>query len=295
MTSNDSAPGRPRFTTWTWVLAALVAALALLVALGIIDRRGPGITRLETRSPIAGAAVAGVFIEPDDGRAPILEELAAARESISVIVYLLSDEETIMALETAAARGIEVRVILEEHPFGGAGGQPELFRRLQTAGIDVRWGDPVFRFTHIKTIIVDDRVALIMNQNLTYSAFTGNRELGVITTRPEEVAAAVAIFAADWNRSGDAAAGPLIVSPTNSREELIALINRAEETLDIYAEVVRDEAMLGAIGAAVERGVTVRLVMSGDDNDSNAEDRAWLAEAGVQIRLLSELYIHAKM
>ncbi|MDQ3695422.1 MAG: phospholipase D-like domain-containing protein [Chloroflexota bacterium] len=309
MTSQDSATApppdqprppssRPRLTRWTWLVAAvlaILAALAVLIVFRGIERRTPHISRSDERPAASGAAVAGIFIEPEDGRAPILEELDTARASISLIVYLLSDEETIMALESAAARGIAVRVILEEHPFGGAGGQPELFGRLQAAGIEVRWGDPVFRFTHIKTAIVDDRVAIIMNQNLTYSAFTSNRELGVITTRPEDVAAAVAIFEADWHRTGEVDAGPLIVSPANSRGELLALINRARATLDIYAEVVRDEELLGAIVAAVERGVAVRLVMSGDPGDHNAEDRTWLAAAGVQVRLLSEVYIHAKM
>ena len=76
------------------------------------------------------------------------------------------------ALEDAQARGVDVRVILEEHPFGGGGGQEAIFARLEDAGIAVRWGNPVFRFTHIKTMIIDDAVAIIMNQNITASAFT---------------------------------------------------------------------------------------------------------------------------
>ena len=78
----------------------------------------------------AGPGVVGLFVQPDDGRAPILDELDAARESISLEVYLLSDAEIIAALERAEARGVEVRVILEEQPFGGAGDQPEVFARL---------------------------------------------------------------------------------------------------------------------------------------------------------------------
>jgi phosphatidylserine/phosphatidylglycerophosphate/cardiolipin synthase-like enzyme len=239
--------------------------------------------------------VAGLFIEPDDGRAPVLEEIAAARDTVDLMVYLLSDSQIIEALEQAAARGVAVRVILEEHPFGGGGGQPEIFARLERAGVAVRWGDPVFRFTHIKTFIIDDEVALIMNLNLTNSAFTSNRELAVLTTRPEDVAQTAAIFDADWDRSGAVEPGPLIVSPTNSRAELLELIGRARATLDVYAEVTRDEAMLAALVAAVERGVAVRLLMSGAPADDNARERAALAATGVEVRLLNSLYIHAKM
>lgn len=291
------AAGR-RLSGWTWAVAAalvLFVALTIFAAIVIGNRPRPELSLTEPGPAAPTLAVAGVFVEPDDGRAPILDELAAARESVSLQVYLLSDEEIIAALEAAASRGLRVRVMLEEHPFGGAGGQPAIAARLQRAGIEVRWGDPVFRFSHIKTFVIDDRVAIIMNLNLTESAFRGNRELSVITSRPDDVAQAAAIFMADWERTGTDPAGPLVVSPSNSRVELLGLIGRARTTLDVYAEVVRDDELLGAMVEAVERGVAVRLVMSGDANDSNARDRAELAAAGIQVYLNNEVYIHAKM
>jgi phosphatidylserine/phosphatidylglycerophosphate/cardiolipin synthase-like enzyme len=272
-----------------------LAIVAVRLVPRFLERPPPGPGPIEPRPTPATLAVAGLFVEPDDGRQPILEELAAARESISLIVYLLSDDEIIAALEDASARGITVRVMLEQHPFGGGGGQEKLFERLEAAGIQVRWSNPVFRFSHIKTFLIDNRVAIIMNLNLTRSAFTNNRELAVITNRPEDVAEAVAIFAADWEREGVPTPGSLVVSPTNSRQQLLDLIGRAQSSLDIYAEVVRDPEMLRAIIDAVERGVDVRLVMSGTAEDSNARDRAWLASSGVRVHVISDPYIHAKM
>jgi hypothetical protein len=38
--------------------------------------------------------------------------------------------------------------------------------------------------------VIDDAVTLILNQNLTPSAFTANREFGVVTSRPDTVQAA---------------------------------------------------------------------------------------------------------
>ncbi len=92
----------------------------------------------------------GVFIEPGDGRGPLLDEIADARKSIVLEVYLITDDEFVRALAGARRRAVDVRVILEEHPFGGDGRQEETFARLQQAGIAVRWGNPVFRFTHMK-------------------------------------------------------------------------------------------------------------------------------------------------
>lgn len=243
---------------------------------------------------LPGPGFAQLFVQPEDGRAPVLEEIDGARESIALAVYLLSDEETIAALERARLRGVGVRVILEEQPFGGAGTQPEVFARLQRAGIAVRWDNPAFRFGHVKSLVVDGATALVMNQNLTYSSFTKNREFGVITTRPAEVVQAAAIFEADWNRSAEPPDGPLIVSPTTSRKDLLSLIDGAQRTLDVYAEVMRDPEIMAAFVAAERRGVAVRLVMSEDDD--NAEERRELADAGVEVRLArGGLYVHAKM
>ncbi len=63
----------------------------------------------------------GVFVQPDDGREPVLEELDAATCTIDISVYLLSDDDVITALGEAVDRGVLVRVMLEEHPFGGGG------------------------------------------------------------------------------------------------------------------------------------------------------------------------------
>lgn len=253
----------------------------------------PEIAPAASPVPASPTSATGIFIEPGDGRAPILDEIAAARRSIDLEIYIVSDDAILRALEDAARRGVEVRVILEEHPFGGGGGQPEIFARLEAAGIAVRWGNPVFRFTHIKAMVIDDEVAVIMNQNLTASSFTGNREFGVVTTRPDAVRAAAAIFAADWNRGAEPDPGPLVVSPTNARAELLALVRGADRSLDVYAEVIRDPELLDALIAARKRGVEVRLLVS--PSADNAADRAKLAREGIAIRLMRNIYVHAKL
>lgn len=284
-----------------WPLVRVVAGFVLGAAVGVVvvavGGGQPAPTPRGLPAPAASppAAVLGLFVEPDDGREPVLAELDAATAAIDVAVYLLSDGATIAALERAAARGVAVRVLLEEDPFGGGGGEEEVFARLAANGVDVRWSNPAFRFAHVKTIVVDDRVALIMNQNLTRSAYDRNREFGVVTTRPAEVAEAAALFAADWARGAEPPPGPLVVSPTDSREELLALIEGAATTLDVYAEVVRDEEMIDALLAAEERGVATRLLMSGRPGDDDAEERGELAAGGVAVRLLNVPYIHAKI
>ncbi|MBA2597129.1 MAG: hypothetical protein H0V00_10950 [Chloroflexia bacterium] len=308
MTGVTSAPQleTPRRSRFALPVALLVVTLLLVTGTGLWLRGGrePSASREIAHSPVSVAdgsnpvqsappVVTGVFIEPGDGRAPLLGEIAAARKSIALEVYLVTDDVILRALEDARRRGIDVRVILEEHPFGGDGRQDEIFVRLEQAGIAVRWGNPVFRFTHIKTLVVDSAVAIIMNQNITESAFTSNRDFGVVTTQPEAVRTAAALFEADWARGPEPDPLPLVVSPTNARALLLEMIAGARRSLEIYAEVLRDPELLAAIAAAEARGVTVRLIVS--PSEEFAAERSALAAGGVDIRLASSLYIHAKV
>lgn len=279
---------------WQWLTVIALLLVGLLAVVLLAPRRDRPGNVAPTPGAGTSAGIVGVFLEPEDGRGPILDEIEAAREEITLEIYLISDGEVIDALAAAVARGVHVRVLLEEHPFGGGGGQPETFDRLAAAGMDIRWNNPAFRFGHVKTFTIDRRVAVVMNQNLTWSSFEQNRELGVVTTRPDDVATALAIFEADWDRAAEPPPGPLVVSPTNSRTALLGLIDGAERSLDVYAEVIRDQEFVDALAAAARRGVEVRIVMSKGD-DRQIETLRDLIEEGVGVRLVSDIYIHAKL
>src|SRR5918992_768268 len=127
----------------------------------------------------------------------------------------------------------------------------------------------------------------------TPSAFTANREFGVMTNQRDAVQAAAAIFQADWTRGAEPDPGPLVVSPTNAREQLLALVREARVSLDLYAEVLRDPQVLEALAAAAERGVRVRIIISPSADFAAEVDG--LTASGVDIRFSSGLYIHAKL
>lgn len=275
-----------------------VFALVVLTACGPLDRVAS--SRPDAASCLAALAlpepVSGLLVEPDDGAAPIVNEFAGAACAIDLSIYILSDDDIIESLIAAAARGVRVRVMLEEFPFGGGGGQIELTERLERNGVEVRWSSTDIRFSHAKYAVVDRQVALVMNQNLTASAFTANREFGVTTTDQASVAQAQAIFDRDWRHDPlDDPGGPLIVSPTNSRERLLALIDGAGASIDFYAEVIRDEEIMAALGAAEARGVSVRLIVDESMDDADQAAAATLDDYGVEIRLAETLYIHAKL
>jgi cardiolipin synthase A/B len=240
--------------------------------------------------------VTGVFVEPDDGYAPVVDEIAAARCTLDLAMYMLTDDVLFDALITADGRGVRVRVILDQHPFGMFGDQQEAFDRLMEGGVEVAWGRSGYQFSHAKYMVVDGRTALIMNQNFTGAAFNSNREFGVITTSQVEVDQAQAIFEEDWDleREPEPVPGPLFVSPENSRERLLALIGSAETSVDFYAELIRDTEVLAALEDATARGVRVRLIMNASLDPQDLEAIAELAEHGVGVRQMQRIYIHSK-
>jgi cardiolipin synthase len=241
-----------------------------------------------------GSGVIGAFVEPDDGRKPVTDELTSARSSIDVMIYLLSDQTILKALADAESRGVQVRVILDKNPYGGYGNPEDVAKTLRDDGIDVRWASAKFTYTHAKTIIVDRSVALLLSLNLTKSSFDSNREFGVITSRTTDVASAQAIFDADWNGKAIDDPGDLIVSPLNSRLEMEALIRSATKTIDIYTEVMRDTEVVSLLEQRARSGIAVRLIMSPDNDPLAVQTLAVLRKAGVTIHLIGTPYIHAK-
>ena len=113
----------------------------------------------------AGAGVSGVqlFVEPQAKEAPVLAALRGATHSIWIEMYLFTNLDVIYALEDAAHRGVETRVLLEMNPYGGGDVSPRLLsEKLTAAGVQVRPANPAFTFTHAKFMLIDSATAYIM-------------------------------------------------------------------------------------------------------------------------------------
>lgn len=280
-------------------ILVLIATATIVVSLGLVAEKNTPATAGPTvaeQLPAAPSSIEGVYVLPDDGPAPLIEELDAARSSISIEIYLLTDDDVIGALFRARDRGVVVRVLLEKDPYGGSNQQPEIFATLNEGGIEVRWNSAAKRFSHVKLIVIDQRVALIMNLNLTYSALNKNRELAVITTDPSLVDHASRIFENDWQSKDGEIPGPLTLSPDTSRSTILGLINSAQSTLDIYAEVITDQEFLDAVKKAIDRGVRVRIIMTQSYGQNMLQEPVGeLVRHGAELHTVANPYIHAKL
>ncbi len=258
-------------------------------------------TLIPTATPTATPSVPTyeLFIEPEDGRTPVLSAIADDRDTLRVVMYLITDSDIVWALKDAAARGVNVRVLLEMNPYGGSSQNATIAADLKAAGVSVQWDPRTIRYLHQKTIIVDESYALVMTANFTSSSFTANREYMIRTTRPEDVAEIIATFEADWARQAMQHTNlRLAWSPDNARDFLLRLIDEAQTALDIEHQNMQDEEVLDHLVAAASRGVRIRYLSSphyplSEDNDEPGRER--LRQAGAQVRYLDDPYIHTKV
>lgn len=267
----------------------------------------PTSSALAGQTPTAGASGGAVgvtiFVEPQAGEAPVLQAIRGAQSSVWVEVYLLTDRNVIYALEDAAQRGVDTRVLLELNPYGAGTTTPtQTLQELQAAGVKAEGANPAFHYTHEKAMIVDGATLYIMTANLTKSGLGGssyadNREYGVIDSAAADVREATAIFQADWARTAPTLSDPnLVVSPVNARQRLLAFINGAQTTLLVEDEEMYDTQSAQALVAAAKRGVHVEVVLPPPSGSSGpGANVATLLQGGVHVRYITSVYMHAKM
>jgi cardiolipin synthase A/B len=254
-----------------------------------------------------------LIVEPDDGRTLVLNTLDAAKRSIELTIYELSDPQIVAALKAAQKRKVAVRVLYDWYSFPTDVQQREILpviQQLKAAGIECRPAPAKFEVTHEKAFVIDGSTGIVMTFNLTSEYFSDTRDFGIVTTVPAEVDEIAAVFSADWsNKPIIPKVASMVWSPVNSRTKLTALINDAKKTLDIYCEEADDPGTLGAMVAAAKRGVKVRFiaaVLSGQGKaNGNAQGITYLESGHVNAVCKSfpfltggvqhQMYIHAKV
>ncbi len=243
-----------------------------------------------------------LYIEPNAGPAPIVQVIQAARHSVDLNVYYLSSRPILSALEAARQRGVQVRVILDGKPYGMKPRQvSHEFRAAEALGLQVRPAPSRFEATggryvydHAK-YVCNRRECAIGTANFDYSAFHYNREYIQVTSKPGQVAAARAVFAADWNNraAGPAVRSALVLSP-GATTQMVTIIDQGTP-VDIESEELGNDSRI--LQAIARLGRQARVLLPASLSAADRRNVQWLRAQGVQVRLLSKrpIYLHAKM
>lgn len=237
-----------------------------------------------------------LFREPEAGKAPLLNEIKNAKEEILVEVYLLSDKDIIQALIDSKKRGVDVSLILEEHPFGGGSLNNKSKKMLEDNNIDVKWSSSKFALTHEKAIIIDKKEVFILNQNLTTSSFVKNREYDVLDTNPNDVLQARNVFIADWEeKSISSNTDYLVLSPVNSRIKISSLLNSGAKSIEIEDEIIEDKQIVNLLKEKA-KNVSIKIIIpTFSQVESNKITVSELIKSGILVKSISSPYIHAKL
>jgi phosphatidylserine/phosphatidylglycerophosphate/cardiolipin synthase-like enzyme len=242
-----------------------------------------------------GSGTLRVLVEPAAGIGAIYKLITGAKSSVELTMYELRDTTAEDDLAADAKRGVDVRVILDQHLEKSR--NTATYDFLSAHRVHVTWADSGTTY-HQKTLTVDGKTSVIMTLNMVSEDYAGTRDFAVIDTRRADISAIVTTFNADFaHRSITPPDGAdLVWSPTNSQSSILAVINGAKHTLSIENEEMDDPTITSALVAAARRGVDVKVIMTAESEWDSAFSE--LAQAGVHVRTYADsdnvLYIHAK-
>jgi cardiolipin synthase A/B len=136
---------------------------------------------------------------PTNSQAAILAVINSAKHTLSVENEEMGDSTITDALEAAAKRGVDVKIIMTaESDWDSA------FSALVKAGAHVRtYRDSTkVLYIHAKAVVADagssDEQMFVGSENFSAASLRENRELGIRTTNKQVIAAVAAVLAGDY-------------------------------------------------------------------------------------------------
>ena len=289
--------------------------------------------------PSTGGNEAELLIDGTAFFPALLQTIAEARHHLHLEFYIWRMDRTGKiirdALTAAAARGVMVRVLVDE--IGSISTLRRFFRRLEKAGGRFSWFHTFSplrgRFhlnlrNHRKLVIADGTVALTGGMNVADEYWTGTRkkppcrDINLKATGPV-VAHLAEVFAEDWYfATGEALLDPMVYcppagvtgsadmqvvpgGPDNDLNEIelsvLALLQRTSQRLRLMTPYfVPEDAVLSAIQLAAMRGIAVELMVPahGDHFYLTHVTRSYydqLLPHGVRIHEYQPSLLHAKV
>ena len=241
-----------------------------------------------------------IYVQPGSSSA-VLDSIKAAKTSIHMTMYLLTDDAIEAAL-IEASKTKDVKVVLNQSFPEGGNANLAAYNKLKAAKVPVAWASTAYVYTHAKCVIIDGSAAWIMTMNLVASSATTNREFLAYDTDAADVADAEEVFQADFAGTGLVIGGKLLVSPPTTSERdtrttLLSFLQSAQSSIDMEAETLSDDKIVAELIAAKAAGVTVRIVLdssSGPGTPTQQEAVKTLKAAGIAIKTLSNPDVHAK-
>jgi phosphatidylserine/phosphatidylglycerophosphate/cardiolipin synthase-like enzyme len=244
-----------------------------------------------------------LIVLPDDSAEPIVKAIDEATRSLRIKMFVFSDTRLVRAVIAAMKRGVKVRAILNAARRNGHRDNEITRRKLEHAGAAVVEGNPAFTVTHEKSMVVDDKLAVIGSLNWVKKNLDETRDYAIVTTRRHDIAEIVDCFEADWYRKPftPRTRSHLVWCPGPGRDRICRFIDRAQHTLFVQNERFQDAVVNERLVRAVKRGVKVHVMVRPPhtlDRDKLVEGVGGLRildDVGIRIHKLKTLRLHGKI
>jgi len=139
------------------------------------------------------------FAPAEDLEAIDVALIDAARTSIDMAAYVLTDRPVIRALTRASERGVRVRLFRQIESFEPAADAADLFARLEAAGAQIRVKDPTRPLMHLKAYCMDGALLRFGAANFSHSGLHAQDNDLDITRGPGVCAKFETAFETMWS------------------------------------------------------------------------------------------------
>jgi phosphatidylserine/phosphatidylglycerophosphate/cardiolipin synthase-like enzyme len=245
------------------------------------------------------------FVGPQGLQTRLTTAIDSAQHTLDLQMYLFTVQAIADRVVAAKQRGVTVRVILDPDEAGN----DAVHGKFDSAGVAWRDATRLYTYAHAKYFIVDGKTSYIMSMNFNADAMDasgGERNYGVVDTDPEDLADLAAIFRMDWASAGMEAVTPadlgctrLVVSPNNSKQRVLDLVNGAQSTLELELLYLSESTTRAAVVQAKQRGVAVRVILATPDTTPD-DTTTLLKNQGIPVEWADPsngagFYLHAKL
>ena len=323
----------------TGELRASLAGTEFLQALAVRHPTLPGLARLglqATGNPLFPGNAITLLQDGDEAYPEMLAAINGAERTISLLSYIFDNdatgEEFLRAL-TAAARGVHVRVLIDD--VGSRYTRPTMVSRLRQAGIPVAAFLPtrlprLYRYAnlrnHRKILVVDGCIGFTGGMNIRDGHWFARQPASPVRCLHFRVLGPVVYelqrtFSVDWafvtrealdrdpwfprlTVAGDVVARGVPDGPDNDVENILELVLGALSAATHHVRIISpyflvDDVLLRALQVAAMRGVTVDILLP---SRSNLPVMDWamtpqfrfLLEKGCRIFLSPPPFDHSK-
>ncbi|MCD6309162.1 MAG: hypothetical protein J7M18_00505, partial [Candidatus Eremiobacteraeota bacterium] len=249
------------------------------------------------RTPLPPLDDVGLVVSPENAREKITEVIRGAKKSIHIVQQSITDKQMLAVINDQMKKGVKTELLLTNPAIAQMNMQPAAY--LATHGAKVRYLKTPY--IHAKAISIDQDdsnkaadVSFIGSQNFSFSGLQRNREIGYIfNDRTNEVEK---IFDRYSPEGYDIPSKQVTTDGYVVGSSIGSAIRLAEDSIILQTNLLSDQATIGGLCKAVERGVDVKVMIPRnpfpwDPNcDLNIKTARYLKSRGVDVKFTDSTY-----